>query len=86
MLPLHDVVRKRHRKVTVKEYQVGPQALTSLGERGRGGGCFNYSLLPKTHGHVNSIVPLLHRRDLDAAMSYDDGGGRMLRRGLLQSP
>jgi hypothetical protein len=50
------------------------------------GGCFNYSLLPKTHGHVNSIVPLLHRRDLDAAMSYDDGGGRMLRRGLLQSP
>lgn len=69
----------------MKEYQVGPQALTSLGERGRGG-CFNYSLLPKTHGHVNSIVPLLHRRDLDAAMSYDDGGGRMLRRGLLQSP
>jgi hypothetical protein len=42
------------------------------------GGCFNYSLLPKTHGHFNRIVPL--------AMSYDDGGGRMLRRGLLQSP
>ena len=64
MLPLHDVARKRHRKVTVKE-------------------C---SLLPKTHGHVNRIAPLLHRRDLDAAMSYDHGGGRMLRRRLLQSP